>query len=190
MQQIRKLNESEMHDIHTRLFPEAFPKDEIRSWRSIRRQLQAGRYEGWGLYEDGELYSYAFFFHRGNIFFLDYLATLPAARGKGLGGTFLCLLQRQLAPAMLMGEVEVPDGGSHDELRLRRMHFYVRHGFVLEPVRSRVYGVTYRVISYARPASMTADDVCAALRAIYEELLASRLRLRLHVRIWQQEPEF
>ena len=89
-----------------------------------------------------------------------------------------------------MGEVEVPDGGSHDELRLRRMHFYVRHGFVLEPVRSRVYGVTYRVISYARPASMTADDVCAALRAIYEELLASRLRMRLHVRIWQQEPEF
>ena len=41
MQQIRKLNESEMHDIYTRLFPEAFPKDEIRSWRSIRRQLQA-----------------------------------------------------------------------------------------------------------------------------------------------------
>ena len=37
---------------------------------------------------------------------------------------------------------------------------------------------------------MTADDVCAALRAIYEELLASRLRMRLHVRIWQQEPEF
>ena len=56
MQQIRKLNESEMHDIYTRLFPEAFPKDEIRSWRSIRRQLQAGKYEGWGLYEDGELY--------------------------------------------------------------------------------------------------------------------------------------
>ena len=107
-----------------------------------------------------------------------------------MGGTFLCLLQRQLAPAMLMGEVEVPDGGGHDELRLRRMHFYVRHGFVLEPVRSRVYGVTYRVISYARPASMTADDVCAALRAIYEELLAGRLRMRLHVHIWQQEPEF
>ena len=164
MQRIHKLDESEMYDIYTRLFPEAFPKDEIRSWRSIRRQLQAGRYEGWGLYEDGELYSYAFFFHS--------------------------LLQRLLAPAMLMGEVEVPDGGSHDELRLRRMHFYVRHGFVLEPVRSRVYGVTYRVISYARPASMTADDVCAALRAIYEELLASRLRMRLHVRIWQQEPEF
>lgn len=82
---------------------------------------------------------------------------------------------------MLMGEVEVPDGGGHNELRLRRMHFYVRHGFVLEPVRSRVYGVTYRVISYARPASMTADDVCAALRAIYEELLAGRLRMRLHV---------
>ena len=72
MQRIHKLDESEMYDIYTRLFPEAFPKDEIRSWRSIRRQLQAGRYEGWGLYEDGELYSYAFFFHSGNIlcFFL------------------------------------------------------------------------------------------------------------------------
>ena len=102
----------------------------------------------------------------------------------GVNGTGKSTLLRLLA-----GE-EVPDGGSHDELRLRRMHFYVRHGFVLEPVRSRVYGVTYRVISYARPASMTADDVCAALRAIYEELLASRLRMRLHVRIWQQEPEF
>lgn len=121
---------------------------------------------------------------------LDYLATLPAARGKGLGGTFLCLLQRRLAPAMLMGEVEVPDGGSHDGLRLRRMHFYARHGFELEPVKSRVYGVTYRVISYARPALMKADDVCEALRAIYEELLASRLRVRMHVRIWQEEPEF
>ena len=52
---------------------------------------------------------------------------------------------------MLMGEVEVPDGGSHDGCRLRRMHFYARHGFELEPVKSRVYGVTYRVISYARP---------------------------------------
>ena len=91
---------------------------------------------------------------------------------------------------MLMGEVEAPDGGSHDGLRLRRMHFYARHGFELEPVKSRVYGVTYRVISYARPALMKADEVCEALRAIYEELLASRLRVRMHVRIWQEEPEF
>ena len=190
MQQIQKLTEQEMYEVYRQWFPEAFPKDEIRPWRSIRRQVRAGRYEGWGLYENGQLYSYAFFFHRGNIFFLDYLATLPAARGKGLGGTFLCLLQRQLAPAMLMGEVEVPDGGSHDGLRLRRMHFYARHGLELEPVKSRVYGVTYRVISYARPALMKADDVCEALRAIYEELLASRLRVRMHVRIWQEEPEF
>ena len=127
-----------------------------------------GQIRGWGQYEDGELYSYAFFFHRGNIFFLIIWPPCPP-RGKGMGGTFLCLLQRQLAPAMLMGEVEVPDGERHDELWLRRMHFYVRHGFVLEPVRSRVYGVTYRVISYAALPPMTADDVCAALRAIYEE---------------------
>ena len=195
MQRIHKLDESEMYDIYTRLFPEAFPKDEIRSWRSIRRQLQAGRYEGWGLYEDGELYSYAFFFHSGNgqVTFIQIELNIFFLEARQIHYHFIfviCSLQRQLAPAMLMGEVEVPDGGSHDELRLRRMHFYVRHGFVLEPVRSRVYGVTYRVISYARPASMTADDVCAALRAIYEELLASRLRMRLHVRIWQQEPEF
>lgn len=190
MQQIQKLTEQEMYAVYRQWFPEAFPKNEIRPWHSIRRQVRAGRYEGWGLYENGKLYSYAFFFHRGNIFFLDYLATLPAARGKGLGGTFLCLLQRQLAPAMLMGEVEAPDGGSHDGLRLRRMHFYARHGFELEPVKSRVYGVTYRVISYARPVLMKADDVCEALRAIYEELLASRLRVRMHVRIWQEEPEF
>ena len=95
MQQIQKLTEQEMYEVYRQWFPEAFPKDEIRPWRSIRRQVRAGRYEGWGLYENGQLYSYAFFFHRGNIFFLDYLATLPAARGKGLGGTFLCLLQRQ-----------------------------------------------------------------------------------------------
>ena len=94
MQQIQKLTEQEMYEVYRQWFPEAFPKDEIRPWRSIRRQVRAGRYEGWGLYENGQLYSYAFFFHRGNIFFLDYLATLPAARGKGLGGTFLCLLQR------------------------------------------------------------------------------------------------
>ena len=79
-----------MHDIYTRLFPEAFPKDEIRSWRSIRRQLQAGKYEGWGLYEDGELYSYAFFFHRGNIFFFG-LSGHPARRARqGVWAAHFC----------------------------------------------------------------------------------------------------
>ncbi len=190
MQQIRKLSEAEMHKIHTHLFPEAFPKDEIRSWHSIQRQIHAGVYEGFGLYENDQLYSYAFFFCHGSIRFLDYLATLPAARGRGLGGEFLCRLQAQLAPAMIMGEVEAPDGGQNDALRLRRMHFYARHGFVLEPVKSRVYGVTYRIITYARPAGMQPEDLCEALRNIYRQLLASRLRVRLHVRTWQEEPEF
>lgn len=190
MRQIRTLSETEMYDIHTRLFPEAFPKDEIRPWHSILRQMRAGAYEGWGLYEDGQLYSYAFFFCRGSVRFLDYLATLPAARGKGLGGEFLCQLQAKLAPAMIMGEVEVPDGGQHDALRLRRMRFYTRHGFVLEPVKSRVYGVEYRIITYGRPAAMRPAELCGLLRAIYRQLLASRLRTWLHVRVWQEEPEF
>lgn len=63
MQQIQKLTEQEMYEVYRQWFPEAFPKDEIRPWRSIRRQVRAGRYEGWGLYENGQLYSYAFFFH-------------------------------------------------------------------------------------------------------------------------------
>ena len=38
MQQIQKLTEQEMYEVYRQWFPEAFPKDEIRPWRSIRRQ--------------------------------------------------------------------------------------------------------------------------------------------------------
>ena len=82
--------------------------------------------------ENGQLYSYAFFFHRGNIFFLDCLAhAARRARQGPAAAHFRACCSSRLAPAMLMGEVEVPDGGSHDGLRLRRMHFYARHGFEL-----------------------------------------------------------
>lgn len=48
MQQIRKLNESEMHDIYTRLFPEAFPKDEIRSVAQYPAPAAGGQIRGLG----------------------------------------------------------------------------------------------------------------------------------------------
>ena len=184
---IKKLSVAEIHYIWKHLFPEAFPRAEIRSWRDTQAHLANGNYEGYGCFEGGALITYAFFFKFEDVLLLDYFASLPSQRGKGVGGRFLQQLAVRLAGTAIIGEVEAPVSGDAevDALRRRRLGFYARNGFAQQGVMSRVYGVTYRIIAHGLPADWDDAALAEKLRGLYQKLL-SPWRCRWHVKIWQE----
>ena len=187
--QFRKLTLSEIHAVYkSDLFQTAFPRAEIRPWGGIQKHIAAGRYPCYGWFDDqGHLCTYAFCFACDDVLLLDYLASTPRMRGKGQGGAFLQELNAQLG-APVLGEVEALTSKDPDEnaLRRRRMGFYNRNGFALRGVRTRVYGVDYRIIANAAAALYSDDQLAEVMRRMYPELLHSALRTKLHVKIWTQ----
>ena len=53
-------------------------------------------------------------------------------------------------------------------------------------MRTRVYGVDYRIIANAAAALYSDDQLAEVMRRMYPELLHSVLRTKLHVKIWTQ----
>lgn len=160
-----------------------FPPGELRPWASLRRSWDRGEYDGRGLFGDGELLGYAFFVRLptdgGYHYLFDYLAIAQEHRDEGLGTVFLDRLARDVPDAVCMiGEVEDPDMAADDAaraLRERRIRFYARSGYRDTGVRSRVFGVDYRILEIPTGPAHSAAEV----RSIYAELYAAILPQRI-----------
>ncbi|MBB5183075.1 GNAT family N-acetyltransferase [Catenisphaera adipataccumulans] len=107
-----------------RLYEAAFPAAERLPFEDLVR---------WGQQEDYlfdcayEKVFCGFYFVRlyKNILYLYYIATIPNARGQGLGGQMLDQLQMRYPGRQIIVEIEWPDTPMH----IRRRQFYLRHGF-------------------------------------------------------------
>ena len=151
---------------------EAFPPNERKPLADFYALIDAGRYQILGLYEDGALLGYAGMWRDPGYpayVLLDQLGVAAARRNGGLGGKILALLEaRYRGKACIITEAERPiPGGSPEEnaIRLRRIEFYKRAGFV-PAYEMGACGVRFQaLILGGEPADLPA--LIEAHRAIY-----------------------
>ncbi len=150
-----------------------FPKSELKPLASVVFYCLSGRYRCYTLEHGGERLGYALLFipRRGGKKLLDYLAVFKEHRGRGCGSELLRLLREKEGATVL--ESEDPDfssDGSDREIREKRLVFYARAGYIAQPLKVRLFGVWFLILSNG------GDCGRRDLEAIYEDMLPPRTR--------------
>ena len=112
------------------LMEKSFPLEEYRPYPEQKALLSRPAY---GLYaarddREGNLLGFAAVWEREDFAFVEHIAVNPDYRNGGLGGKLLDQVVALLGKPVCL-EVEPPDGG----MASRRIGFYQRHGFFLNP---------------------------------------------------------
>ncbi|MBQ3105831.1 MAG: GNAT family N-acetyltransferase [Lachnospiraceae bacterium] len=156
-----------------------FPEAELKPLSAIRRLWQQGVYSGLGFYHDGTQIGYAFFvtLKEQAIALLDYYAFLEAYRGLGCGSQGLQIMTHKMHNLRgIYIESEDPDGEAYrsaDTLlrrqQERRLCFYARCGARDTGLRSRLFGVDYRLLYLPVQASIAPhyEDVTAIYHTMF-----------------------
>lgn len=124
------------------LMEKSFPLEEYRPYPEQKALLNR---PGYGLYaarddREGNLLGFAAVWEWEDFAFIEHIAVSPDYRNGGLGGKLLDQVVALLEKPVCL-EVEPPDGG----MASRRIGFYQRHGFFLNP-----YPYTQPAISEGR----------------------------------------
>lgn len=111
------------------LYEEAFPREERRKLNYQLDTLEREEYHFEALINEcGEFVGFIAWWEFATLRFIEHLATTPASRGRGYGKEVLeSFMHESTSPVLL--EVEHP----HNELAARRIKFYERLGFILNP---------------------------------------------------------
>jgi GNAT superfamily N-acetyltransferase len=171
--EFRELSRHEIADIYGTHMQIDFPPAELKPLELLLRRYDDGIYFARGLFNEGQLLSYALFFRAEGYVLLDYFAVDAQLRGSGIGSRALTFIGEmpELRNAALLLEAEDPDFSADEadrEKRLRRLNFYARGGVADTGLRSRVFGVDYRVLS---PSGVSADKARLGMAALYHTLL-------------------
>ena len=112
------------------IMEESFPSDEYRPYEEQLALLEHDAYRIYVLRDDGQSRIQAFLavWEFADFAFIEHLAVAPACRNGGLGAQLLQHLTGRLKHPVCL-EVEPPE----TELAARRIGFYRRNGFYLNP---------------------------------------------------------
>ena len=117
-------NESDFSKLYS-LLEESFPPDEYRPYEEQAALLKDRRYR---LYTNLERTVLLSLWHFPDFTFIEHFAVSPHLRNQGLGRQILSeVLTSRFGPVIL--EAELPD----TELAQRRLRFYQRNGFFVNP---------------------------------------------------------
>lgn len=181
---VRPLTLPEIREVYRVHIARDFPPDEIKPWARIAALLERERYLCLGLWDGGVMKGYAFYAslparEEGTDYLLDYFAVLPAWRNQGLGGHCLSLLRAALPEdACVIGEAENPDFASlpeEEDLRRRRLQFYLRNGVADTGVTARVWGVEYRILAFGPRLPRSPEEVRGLYAAFYHSFFPPAL---------------
>ncbi len=111
------------------LYAAAFPYEERRDAAEQDRVMKNPSYHTDAVMREGKFVGIMFYWEREDYVYLEHFAVLPAERNRGIGAEALELLGQKGKTVLL--EIEIPS----DELTTRRLHFYERNGFVMNPYR-------------------------------------------------------
>ena len=149
--QFRAIGESELARLYPIHFVRDFPADELKPLAILTACMRAGTCRCYGLYDGDVLAAYAAVLldRPGAAGILDYLATVPAYRNRGVGGEMLRRLRAELPNvAGLLIEYESPDDAVDEaerRQRERREVFYLRNGARRTAIELILFGVRYRM---------------------------------------------
>ena len=170
---IGELTESEIKSIHQRYMKEAFPPSELKPVSNILNLKKKGVYFCYGLFADGNLVGYSFYFRPvSHAQLLDYYAMLPQVRSQGYGSAFLQLFARQYPEIITIAEVENPAATkdrAEADIRRRRVNFYERNGFRLTGVFAQLFGVEYAIMAQ-NAADAAEDEILTLVKELYQTL--------------------
>ena len=126
---IKRINREDFDAVFS-IMEQSFPLDEYRTYEEQKELFAIPEYAIYGLYAEDEslIKGFAAVWEFENVVFLEHLAVNPACRNGGLGAKMLQGLKEEFGKPICL-EVELPE----DELTRRRIGFYERNGFVLNP---------------------------------------------------------
>ena len=146
--ELKLLNKEELASLYKTEMVFDFPKAELKPLSGMLRLMERGHYEPLLALENGEAVGYAIMWlsrnERGAL--LEYLGVLRGKRNGGGGGRILSLLGERYG--QLFGEVEAPDSqdSAENDLRCRRVGFYLRNGFRVLDYECALFGVHFKCI--------------------------------------------
>jgi hypothetical protein len=155
--ELRLLTVEQLEEVYHRHMKRDFPAAELKPLSILRRLMDSGCYDPYGVFQGDTLVGYAFFWTAAESPFalLDYLAVVSEQRNNGLGQVILGELTARFCQGDrgFFCEAEAPVSGcpATDSLRQRRLNFYLRCGGRLAEYGSRVFTVPYRVLSWGPP---------------------------------------
>ncbi len=159
-----------------------FPPAELRPLSAMKKMTARGVYHPYAWEEGGDLLGYAFLWNweEKGYLLLDYLGVPAARRGQGLGEQLLAGLRETFSAWKgVFGEVEAPDGGEDDGLRLRRLAFYRRCGFTRLPYDCVLFGVHYQTLLMGGDPEREGAGVMDTHRKLYQSAMPGFLYRRM-----------
>ena len=170
-----------------------FPPDEIKPFSVIEKMWKKNSYFVYAFYEnevedsaeqdkdDGRVIcAYAFLLadNKNRVLLLDYFAVCAQKRGTGYGSCALALLREACADwNALIVEVENDEMEDIDDktrtTRKRRISFYTEAGCHMTDVKSRLWGVNYRImvlpLSDRYAGEHIGEKLVSLYRGMYDE---------------------
>lgn len=171
--ELKVLDRNGLEDLYHQELEQVFSDSERRPLAAILRLLEMGRYEALLALEDGEPIGYAMLWRSGRpgSALLEYLGVLRGKRNGGAGSRILAQLGERYNE--LFGEAEAPDTGdpAEDDLRRRRIGFYVRNGFRVLNYMCALFGVRFHCL-YRGP-EMDDQRVQEIHRSVYADYFST-----------------
>ena len=163
----RQMEKAEVRRWYHEELTEAFVESERKPLCDIMNLMDGGRYELWGLFEGAQMRGYAAILKGPDIplVLLDYLGVNVFYRNGGLGARILTLLKAQGRPVVTEAELPVCGDDAGNPIRLRRIAFYERNGFV-PAYEMATCGLRWQALLYAENRD-SMEDVMAWHRALY-----------------------
>ena len=179
---IRNLSQQEMTAVYHEHMTHDFPAAELKPLPVILDAIERGRYVALGAWEDDTLLAYLLLVQQVRDYFVDFFAVVRGKRNAGLGSQCLGEIIASLHhPDSLILEVEEPEAAAdaaEKMLRLRRIGFYQRNGFVDTGVRVCAFGVPFRILELVGGSSHSEQALFSLYRSHYEQVLPKEVCAR------------
>lgn len=177
---LKVLDKEEIKQIYETEMKNDFPAAELKPLSAIYKMLDAGHYEGKGLYEDNELLAYVFFSYAvpKDVALIDYLAVCSQYRAKGIGSKLISSIRKEMSEWKgIVLEVENPEFAVNEEeykVQCRRIDFYHKNKIELSHVKATVFGVPFRIM-YFTDFLLKESNVREGLESIYRIMFPKKI---------------
>ena len=177
---VEELTLAQIRALYEGRLREDFPPAEIKPLSAIERAMRRGEYVCFGAMAGEDILSYAFFIRLNGIALFDYFAVKKEARGTGIGSAFIKALMAGKLSGMDAVLLEVDDPAfagdeAEQDIRDRRLRFYLRNGLVDTSVTSQVYGVRFRILALPVGPCPSPDDTRRMYADLYRAVMPPRI---------------
>ena len=157
-----------------RLYKDAFPRLERKSFRLIRKKVKQGYSKILSVKNDGVFCGLIITAYYDSIMLVDYFAISKDMRGNSIGTMALQeLLKTFSKDYRIFLEIELPNGGE-DDLKVRRKSFYLKNGLKQSGIEITLCSVPMELLYYTEKVSF--QEYQGLYRAVFGNRLAKKVR--------------